>query len=124
MWLSWLVASALFTATYLTLGWPDIGRAASFMTSSGYQTTQEALAATAVLLWIVIVAIVAYNMATGLRGTKATLGTLAHRRQRALGYLAVGAVILAAGLVRHNSSAYSMSGGSLDEARKVTTLDR
>ncbi|HZV52751.1 MAG TPA: hypothetical protein VFD49_23690 [Candidatus Dormibacteraeota bacterium] len=102
-------------AALLVLGRPDPGPALTFL-AAGPPTTAEALAAARLLVWAVVLSCTAYAVGASLHQARRVT---AHPRALEGSALAVGLLILAAGIVHHLTYHVPMSGGSIQEARNA-----
>jgi hypothetical protein len=111
------VAVVQLAAAYLVLGLPDLGAARDFLTST-LPTMSGSIAASQVLVWLLLVVTCATSVAAGVGPTIATIDARRSIRFWSVAVMAAGLLILAAGVGRHlTSSAVDISGGSLNEAR-------
>jgi hypothetical protein len=111
------VAVVQLAAAYLVLGLPDLGAARDFLTSN-LPTMSGSIAASQVLVWLLLVVACATSVAVGIGPAIATIDTRRSIRFWSVAVMAVGLLVLAAGVGRHlTSSAVDISGGSLNEAR-------
>jgi hypothetical protein len=109
------VAAAQLGAALAALGRPDPGLALAFL-AGDWPTATEALAALQLLVWAIVAACAARGVLVAARETARHVGARWLWEGSAL---AVGLLILAAGLARHLSFDVGMSGGSIQEARSV-----
>lgn len=101
-------------AAVLALGRPNPSAALDFLGSSA-PTMADSLAATQLLVWIVVAATAAVTAGSAVAG--ALSAARARRRLWEVSILALGLVLLAAGAARHLSAAPTFSGGTVQEAR-------
>jgi len=116
--LSLVVAAVQLVSAYVVLGAPDLAAARDFLTGTGPPTMAGSLAAAQLMLWGTLgVALVAALVAS-LTGAVGAVQSAGRNAIWSVAVVAVGALILAAG-VDHRTSAGSvtLSGGSLQEAR-------
>ena len=106
-------------AGVLALGAPDLLRAAAFL--GGDLTTRGALAASQVLVWLVILAILAWALALLLKEMRRPAGAVVPPAPRwEFAVLVVGGLVLLAGGLHHFAgAALELSGGSVQEARSL-----
>jgi hypothetical protein len=111
------VAAVQLAAAYLVLGLPDLGAARDFLTSN-LPTMSGSIAASQVLVWMLLLVACVSSVAAGVGPTIATIDTRRSIRFWSVAVMAAGLLVLAAGVGRHlASSAVDISGGSLNEAR-------
>ena len=119
--LSLVVVAVQLGSAYVVLGAPDLAAARDFLTGTGSPTMAGSLAAAQLVLWGTLgVALIAALVAslTGAMGAVGAVQSASRNAIWSVAVVAVGALILAAG-VDHRTSAGSvtLSGGSLQEAR-------
>lgn len=109
-----MVSTAQLLAAALALGRPDVGPALVFL-GGGWPTADETLAALELLIWAIVLAAVAWSLAT----LALELGRHAasSRRFREASLLVTGLLILLAGAARHGTEHVAMSGGTVQEAQ-------
>ena len=111
------VAAAQLVAAYLVLGLPDLAAARDFLTSN-LPTMSGSIAASQVLLWLLLVAACASSVVAAAGPAVAALDARRSARLWSLAVMSAGLLILAAGVGhRLSSSTVDISGGSLSEAR-------
>jgi hypothetical protein len=111
------VAAVQLAAAYLVLGLPDFAAARDFLTSN-LPTMSGSIAASQVLVWLLLVVACTCSVAAGAGQTVAAIDARRSVRFWSVAVMAAGLLILAAGIGRHlTSSAVDISGGSLNEAR-------
>jgi hypothetical protein len=111
------VAAVQLAAAYLVLGLPDFAAARDFLTST-LPTMSGSIAASQVLVWLLLVVACVCSVAAGAGRTIAAIDTRRSVRFWSVAVMAAGLLVLAAGIGRHlTSSAVDISGGSLNEAR-------
>jgi len=106
-------------AGILALGAPDLPRAAAFL--GGDLTTRGALAASQVLVWLVILAILAWALALLMKEMRRpAAAALPPARSWEFAVLLVGGLVLLAGGLHYVAgSALELGGGSVQEARRL-----
>jgi hypothetical protein len=111
------VAAVQLAAAYLVLGLPDLAAARDFLTSN-LPTMSGSIAASQVLVWLLLVVACACSVAAVAGRTIAVIDARRSVRFWSIAVMAAGLLVLAAGVGRHlTSSAVDISGGSLNEAR-------
>jgi hypothetical protein len=111
------VAVVQLGAAYLVLGLPDLGAARDFLTST-LPTMSGSIAASQVLVWLLLVVACASSVVAGVGPAIASIDAGRSIRFWSVAVMAAGLLVLAAGVGRHlTSSAVDISGGSLNEAR-------
>jgi hypothetical protein len=107
--------AAQLLAALLTLGPPDPARGLAFL-ASGAPTAAESLAALQLLVW----ALIAGAATVGLAGLALEANARrVRRRMWECSVVGVGLLLLAGGAARHLTYEPSLSGGSVQEARRV-----
>lgn len=117
----WTVAlcGGLVLAASRAIGRPDVTVAAGFFTGA-YPTGSGALAASEVLIWVVLLVLCLSILRVGLLvEIRSAVEALKERRRRALIVLAAGVLLLSVGVVRHTTSDYTMCCGNLNESRQA-----
>jgi hypothetical protein len=114
-----VAALAQLCAAALALGTPDMARTAAFL--GGDLTMRGALAASELLVWLVILAILGWALALVLgEMRRPAAAALPPARTWELAVLVVGCVVLIAGGVHHFAgSGVQLGGGSVQEARSL-----
>jgi hypothetical protein len=112
-----VVAAGQLAAAYLVLGLPDLAAARDFLTSN-LPTMSGSIAASQVLVWLLLVVACASSVVAAARRTITAIDSRRSVRFWSVAVMAAGLLVLAAGVGRHlTSSAVDISGGSLNEAR-------
>jgi hypothetical protein len=111
------VAAGQLVAAYLVLGLPDIHAAWDFLTSN-LPTMPGSIAASQVLVWVLLVVACASQVVTATRPAIVAIEARRKARVWSVAVMAAGLLVLSAGAGRHlSSTAVDISGGSLNEAR-------
>ena len=111
------VAAGQLVAAYLVLGLPDLAAARDFLTSN-LPTMAGSIAASQVLVWLLLVVACLSSVVAATGSAIAALDARRSARLWSLAVMTAGLLILAAGVGhRLSSSAVDISGGSLNEAR-------
>lgn len=112
-----LMALAVLTAL-AAVGAPDPAAALDFV-AGRYPTAENAVAAITLVVWLLLGVLLAASLGAARRGAVGALAQIRRRRQRALGILAMGMVILVFGILRQAGSRLDVCCGSIQEASQV-----
>ena len=113
-----LLSALLLGAALRAIGLPDLTAAADFL-QNPYPTMAGAIAAVETVVWLLAAILIVFNVVAAIPPARSGMQLLRTRRQRALAVLAVGAMVLAMGVVRHVASKSDMCCGSLQEASQL-----
>jgi hypothetical protein len=105
-------------AALAAIGAPDPAAALDFAVGR-FPTNDNAVAAIVVVTWGLLGVVLGASLASVGRGAAGALAQVRRRRQRALGILAVGAMVLLFGVLRQAGSRVDVCCGSIQEASQV-----
>ena len=115
-----LVTGSLLVAAALVLGSPSWSEVSSFFLSP-VPTFDSALAATSLLVWVIVLAALGLSLAAVVRALGRRLDRWQPQRRRLWGVfvMVAGLLVLTAGLSHHHTrGTVTLSGGSVQEARQ------
>ena len=111
------VAAVQTWAAYVVLGPPDLAAVRDFLTSN-LPTMAGSIAASQLLVWLLLVAACLSSVVAAVGPLVSTLDSRRGARLWSVAVMAAGLLVLAGGVGHHlSSSAVDISGGSLNEAR-------
>jgi amino acid transporter len=113
--LEWVLVATQVAAAAFVLGLPD-GRQALDFLGGGYPTGLNVIAATALLLWAVVLVGAVVVVVAEIRRHRRHLVT---GRTTAGLLLVIGTVVLIGGVIRHQRPAYTMCCGTFAEAQQA-----
>jgi len=113
-----VTVGVLLGAAAEVLGRPDLTAAGNFL-AGAYATETAALAVVAVIVWALILVTVAAICVHAVRDALGHARGRRHRLGRAVLIALGGLALLAGGVYRHSTPAYSVCCGSLQEARDL-----
>ena|SRR5437870_7170833 len=112
-----VVVGAQLVAAYLVLGLPDLRAAEDFLTSN-LPTMAGSLAASQVLLWLLLAVAFGSQVVAAAGPAIAAVDRRRSARLWSVAVMVAGLLVLAAGVGHHlSATAVDISGGSLDEAK-------
>ncbi|MHB8510459.1 MAG: hypothetical protein ACYDGR_17760 [Candidatus Dormibacteria bacterium] len=113
-----VVMVVLVGAALKTMGGPDLSAAAAFVRNSE-PTQANALAVVTAILWLALALFCAFIVSAALREARSAAEILKHRKQRAIGVVLVGVLLLGVGVWRHTAATYSVGGGSTHDVEQL-----
>ena len=112
------VAAVQLGSAYVVLGRPDVAAARDFLTGTALPTMAGSVAAAQLVLWVVLLVAFAAALVAGLTRTVGAVQSASRNAVWSVVVVAIGALILAAGVDHHSTAGSVMlSGGSVPEAR-------
>jgi hypothetical protein len=116
--LALVVAAVQLGSAYVVLGTPDVAAARDFLTGTGLPTMAGSVAAAQLVLWATLGVAFVAALVAGLTRTVGAVQSASRNAVWSMVVVAIGAVILAAGVDHHSAAGSVMlSGGSVPEAR-------
>ena len=113
-----VMATVLVIAALRTMGSPDLTAAGNFVRNSE-ATQSAAIAVVTVILWLVLGLFCTVMVVAAVREARSAAEALRHRRQRAVGVVLVGLLLLGVGVWRHTASSYTVTGGSVQDVEPL-----